>query len=136
MNLFQLLFPEVTRTVPARRWISISLRTLHLIGVAGIGGGFLYSAPQAAWLPFLRLTVISGLVLFSLEIYTHGIYLVQLRGVAVIIKVILTLALLFWGVYGAAILIAIIVLSGVFSHAPAYVRYFSIFHGRRVENLK
>jgi hypothetical protein len=136
MNLFQLLFPEVTRTVPARRWISISLRTLHLIGVAGIGGGFLYSAPQAAWLPFLRLTVISGLVLFSLEIYTHGIYLVQLRGVAVIIKVILTLALLFWGVYGAVILIAIIVLSGVFSHAPRYVRYFSIFHGRRVESPK
>lgn len=136
MNLFHLLFPEETRTVPGKRWINISLRTLHLIGVAGIGGGFLYSAPQAAWLPFLRLTILSGVGLFVLEIYSHGIYLVQLRGLAVIAKILLLFALLFWGEYAGAILIAIIVLSGVFSHAPGDVRYFSIFHGRRLESLK
>ena len=38
--------------------------------------------------------------------------------------------------YAAYILVVIVILSGLMAHAPGDVRYFSIFHGRRVESLE
>ena len=60
MVLKRLLFPVESRFFPGQRWANISLRTLHLIGVAGLGGGFLYPAEGEGWRLFLDLTIASG----------------------------------------------------------------------------
>lgn len=128
------LFPPGYRGFAGRRWVAITLRSFHLLGVAGLGGLFLYAAPREAWLPYLWLTVGSGGALALLEVWSHGVWLIQLRGVAVLVKLGL-LALAPWLAPTAApwLLAAVIGISGVFSHAPAAVRYYSPFHGRRVE---
>ena len=120
------LFPDVDRTFPGMRWVNIMLRTLHLMGVAGIGGAFLYAIPEYEWRPFFSLTLSSGFLLMLLAIWTNGIWLIQLRGVATIVKlVLLTLALT--GGLEPAILFTIIAISGIISHAPGKVRYYLVF---------
>jgi hypothetical protein len=129
------LFPDPPRGFPGRRWVNIALRTLHLVGVAGMGGGWLYSAEPSAWQPYLWLVLTSGIAMVVVELAATCLWLLQLRGLAVVAKLgLVALAahrpdLMPW------LLVAVIVLSSVFAHAPADVRYFSPFHGRRIERL-
>ncbi|HSH42151.1 MAG TPA: hypothetical protein VK973_08510 [Arenicellales bacterium] len=135
MNPYRFLIPETPRAFPAQRWVRITLRTLHLVGIAGLGGGFLYGADASMWKPYLSLTVYSGATLVAVELWTTGLWLIQLRGIVVVVK----LALIAWMMQAAhlamPLFVAVVVISGVIAHAPASVRYFSIFHWRRVDNL-
>lgn len=117
------------------RWARTTLRTAHLVGVAGLGGGFLYGAAPAAWLPYWWLAVATGAVMVALELWSTGLWLIQVRGLAVVVK----LGLIYWLLHASdlqlPLLVAVVVISGVVSHAPADVRYFSVFHRRRVDRL-
>lgn len=119
-----------------RRWLSIALRTLHLLGAVGVGGGFLYGAPETSWLPYLWLLAVSGAGMVVLQAWGNPVWLVQLRGIAILIK----LGLLGWMLAGSALdlplFVAVVFISGAISHAPGDVRYFSVWHGRRVETPK
>ncbi|MCP4697295.1 MAG: hypothetical protein GY862_10650 [Gammaproteobacteria bacterium] len=135
MNFFRLIFPRESRAFPGIRWVKISFRTLHLLGIAGLGGAFLYSAPREFWMPYLMLTAASGFALMLLDIWSNGIWLIQLRGIAIVIKLLLFFSLPLFGGFEHYVFIAILIISGVISHAPGDIRYFSIFHGRRIESL-
>ena len=135
MNLFRLFFPAEYRSFPGKRWIRIGLRTLHLIGTAGVGGGFLYSSPREAWMPYLILTIATGFAIFFIEIWANGIWIIQLRGVAILVKLVLLSCLHFAPDWGGPALIGSIVISGLIAHAPGEVRYYSILHRRRVDEL-
>ncbi len=124
------------RAWPGRRWVSIGLRTLHLLGTAGVGGAFLYGAPAELWLPYLWLVAGSGVGMVMLQVWGNPLWLVQLRGVAILVKLGLILALLAGGVLELPLFVAVVVISGVISHAPGDVRYYSLWHGRRVESLQ
>ena len=52
MKTNRILFPRDSRSFSGKRWVNIALRTIHLIGVAGLGGGFLYQSPSEVWLPY------------------------------------------------------------------------------------
>jgi len=127
-KLLDYLFPDRDRTFVGMRWTNIILRTVHLLGIAGVGGGFLYQAPVDQWMPYLGLTVASGLMLAGLAVWCNGIWLVQLRGVAMLVKLLLlSLSMIFEG--SAWVFIAVIVISGVIAHAPGKVRYLRVFRG-------
>jgi len=129
------LFPDPPRGFPGRRWVNIGLRTVHLLGVAGMGGGWLYGADPADWRPFLWLVLMSGGAMVLLEVAATCLWLLQLRGLAVLAKLLLVALAVRWPETTPWVLVTVIVLSSVFAHAPANVRYFSPFHGRRVERL-
>ena len=135
MKTNRILFPRDSRSFSGKRWVNIALRTMHLIGVAGLGGGFLYQSPSEVWLPYLMLSIASGFGIMCLAIWTNGIWFIQLRGIAILIKLILLLSVLFLKAHAGYALIITIVISGIIAHAPGDVRYYSIFHGRRVEDL-
>ena len=135
MDLYRLFFPRESRTFPGKRWTRILFRTAHLVGTAGVGGGFLYQSPKESWFPYLILTVISGFGILFLEVWTNGIWILQLRGMAVLLKLVLLSGLHFFQEGAAWLLVAAIVLSGLISHAPSDVRYFSVFHGRKIYDL-
>lgn len=110
------------------RWMNISLRTVHLIGVAGVGGAFLYRVQVSEWKPYLLLLIISGSGMFLLEIKANIHCVFQIRGMVTVVKVALLLVSIYVGLQ-AYILIGIIVLSGIVSHAPGKVRYYYLFKG-------
>jgi hypothetical protein len=130
----RVIFPRESRDFAGKRYISIGLRTLHLMGIAGFAGFFLFALPIEIWRPFAILAVSSGIALIGVEIFSDGIWLLQLRGLAVILKL-LILAMCFTfpdlALFGFFIIIA---LSGFFSHAPAKIRYYSPFVGKVVKS--
>lgn len=135
MSFFNVFFPREEREFRGDRWVSISLRTLHLIGLIGVGGGFLFQAEEATWRPYWMLCAGSGAALICLYIWYSAIWVIQLRGLVILFKLGLLLCLPLVEGYEVHVLILIVVLSGIISHAPGDVRYYSIFHGRRLESL-
>lgn len=120
-----ILFPENARDFKFKRWLSIVLRSFHLIGVAGVGAGFLYAMPVELWQNYLVLIVVTGIMMMSLEIWSNARWLLQIRGMASLLK----LAVLSLSVYSgpqAWQIFLVILISGVISHAPAKLRYFSL----------
>lgn len=122
------LFPESDRAFFGLRWINILLRTVHLIGVAGCGGIFFYQLPLKSVFPFLHMTLISGALMTLIAIWCNGIWLLQLRGVATLLK----LAMLGYAMtYGSEeweyfACLFVIVVAGIVSHAPGKFRYFRV----------
>ena len=129
------LFPKQSRIFAGQRWVNILLRTLHLLGMAGVGGGYFYAAVDDAWQGFLYLTLVSGLIMMLLSIWSNGIWLLQLRGHAILLKLLLLLLMLVWPAYQATCLVLVIIISGLIAHAPGDVRYYSIFYRRRIDTL-
>ena len=130
-----MLFPAQSRFLLGHRWINITLRTLHLVGIAGLGAGFLYAGLDGSWLPYLYLTCISGLLLTLLSIWSNGIWLIQLRGQLILLKLLLLVAVVLLPELKLELFVLVIVLSSVVSHAPGDIRYYSLFHRRRIETL-
>ena len=116
-----LLSPE-PRLFPGQRWVNILLRTLHLVGFAGVGGGFLFGLDEALWLPWWSLTLASGVGLTLLYLYTDLRWLLQLKGLAVIVKLLLLGTATLHPAWRAELFVAVVVISGVVAHAPGRVR--------------
>jgi len=135
MSFASILFPKQSRCFAGQRWINILLRTLHLLGMAGVGGGYFYTAVGDVWQDFLYITLISGVAMLLLSIWSNGIWLLQLRGHAILLKLFLLMLMVVWPAYQAVCLILIIVISGLIAHAPGNVRYYSIFYRRRLDTL-
>lgn len=127
MSFFAILFPAQPRGFNGQRWISILLRTLHLIGIAGVGAAYLFTVPEFQWQPYMILTIFSGSLMIILEVWSHGRWLVQLRGISTILKLIV-LSMSFFSGLQPYILITVIVIAGLISHAPGKVRYYSFFN--------
>ncbi len=129
------LFPEHSRTFTGKRWLNIALRTVHLIGVAGLGGAYLYAAPRELWSPYLWLSLISGFAMVLLSLYSNGIWLLQLRGQLILLKLCLLGVMLWLPAFNLQLGMVVIVLSSVIAHAPGNIRYYSLWHQRRIEHL-
>lgn len=116
-----------------RRLTKVLVRTSHLIGMAGMFGAAMYGASEPT---YFYLTMISGVVLVGMEAWSGRIWFVQLRGLAVYLKLLL-LALLHVALQHAIfILIVVIALSGFMSHAPGWIRYYSLLHRKVVYSQK
>ncbi|MBD1401821.1 hypothetical protein [Pelovirga terrestris] len=116
-----------------RRLTKVVVRTLHLIGMAGMFGAAMDGASEPT---YFYLAMISGVVLVGMEAYSGWIWFVQLRGVAVYVKLLL-LALLHVALQHAiVILIGVIAISGFMSHAPGWIRYYSLLHRKVVYSQK
>jgi len=128
MSLRRTLFPATSRSFTGMRWVNITLRTLHLIGVAGLGGAYLYAAPQALWQPYLWLTLFSGIGLVAISLYATALWLLQLRGLVILLKLALLGLMLWWPGFDLPLGMLVIVLSSVIAHAPGDIRYYSPWH--------
>ena len=133
--IIETLFPVKTRTFKLKRWVKIGLRTLHLIGVAGAGGGLMLGHSPAVLLPYLIMMNISGILFVGLEIWSNGIWLIQLRGIIISLKIGLIFLLPYFRNETLFFLIGIIIISSIISHAPGDVRYYSPWHRKRLDTL-
>lgn len=48
-SLKRAFFPVEPRYLPGNRWLNVGLRTLHLVGIAGIGGDYFYVSQDDTW---------------------------------------------------------------------------------------
>lgn len=135
MAIKPILFPEQSRFFPGQRWTNILLRTLHLIGLAGVGGGFFYPAADNSWMPYFYLAMASGIGLMAISIWSNGVWLVQLRGQSILFKVLLLALIPSFPEAKLPLFLAVIIISGLIAHAPGNIRYYSLYHRRRIDML-
>jgi len=113
-----------------KRWSKISLRTLHLLALAGVGGGVLFGLDKGLWINYWWLAMASGALMMLMDMISNPVWLVQIRGVVIFVKLIMLAVLGLYPQWDSLILAVIIVISAVISHAPGKLRYYSILHGR------
>jgi len=121
------LEPGMNRTT-VKRWSKISLRTLHLLAVAGVGGGILFALEKDLWINYWWLALVTGVLMMVMDIAANPVWIVQVRGVVIIFKIFLLALLVSYPAWGSFLLIFIIVISTVISHAPGKLRYYSFYH--------
>jgi len=113
---------EDPRNFPGQRWINIGLRSAHLLGVAGIGGGFLLGVEESLWEAYWWLTLISGVLLSLLYLWTSPRWAFQLKGMAVIAKVGLLAVGMVLTDWRATMFVLVVIISAFIAHAPGRVR--------------
>lgn len=117
-----------------KRWTKISLRTLHLVSVAGVGGGILFGIDKTVWLNYWWLALVSGVLMMAIDIVSNPVWLVQVRGLVIYLKLVLLAILGASPQWAGPILLTVIVLSSVISHAPGNLRYYSIYHKKVISS--
>lgn len=117
-----------------KRWIKIGLRTLHLVSVAGVGGGVLFALEKDLWLHYWWLALVSGALMMLMDITANTMWVVQVRGVAIIVKLMLLVLLGLHPGWDNLLLVTIIIISAVISHAPGKLRYYSLYHRRVIDS--
>lgn len=124
-------FPEQMRFLPGARAWSITFRTVHLAAFGVLLGGYVFGVEAEKLWPSLWLTILSGIGLIVLEVYTQGLYWVFLgKGIMVLVKLGILLAIpLFWE-SRVLLLLLVVGIASVGSHMPARFRHYSILHGR------
>jgi len=115
-----------------KRWTKISLRTLHLLAVAGVGGGILFGLEQDLWRSYWLLALVSGGLMMLVDIIANPLWLVQVRGLVIFLKLALLVMLGRYPSLDGYLLGAIIVISTVIAHAPGKLRYYSVYHGKQI----
>jgi len=120
-------------SVDLKRWSKISLRTLHLLSVAGVGGGILFGLGFHQWIHYWWLALASGALMMLMDVVSSPVWLVQIRGAVIILKLVLIALLGNDPAWDKLILAVVIIVSAVISHAPGKLRYYSLYH-RRVIN--
>ena len=132
----EVFFPDKSRQFPGKRWVKIGLRTAHLLGLAGTGAIFLLNQGIPGAQFYFYLVIASGIAMMTLDIWSNGIWIYQLRGQAIMVKLCLFIAMINLPEYSSPIFVLIVIISGVVSHASGDVRYYSIIHGRRLDSFE
>jgi hypothetical protein len=118
------------RPVPGVRLLRTGLRTAHLIATGALYGGHVYGVEAERLLPALLAVIATGGAFLGLEVYRSPIWLVQVRGVATFVKLVLVACVApFWELRVPLLTLAVII-GGVTSHMPGRWRYHSVPHGR------
>ena len=116
--------------IPYARGWNIAWRTAH-IGVSGVlVGGHVFDLARESLLPWLYATSLTGVVLVFLEAFPRVAWFHQGRGLMVMAKLTLLLAIPWLWSYRVALLAAVIILASVGSHMPARFRYYSVLYRR------
>lgn len=112
------------------RLLRTVLRTAHIAAFAALYGGHVYGIAATDLHPALIAAVGTGAALMALEGLRSPIWFVQIRGLATLLKVLLTLLVAVWWDLRIALLTVVIVIGSVSSHMPGRFRYWSILHRR------
>ena len=119
-----------------KRWLKISLRTVHLLAVAGVGGGILFGLEKQLWIDYWWLALVSGALMMLMDIVANPVWIIQVRGLVILIKLILLAMLGSYPDWDRFLLAVIIIISAVISHAPGKVRYYSFYHRQVMDSDK
>ena len=117
-----------------KRWSKISLRTIHLLSIVGVGGGVWFSIEKSLWVNYWWLALISGVLMMLIDIISNPVWLVQVRGLVIYLKLGLLTLLGIYPQWDSYLMSFIVIISAVISHAPGKLRYFSVFHRKTISS--
>ena len=128
--LAALLFPAPRRHLAGSRWWNIAARTLHLAATGTLLGGHVFGADPDRLLPLLWTAIATGCLMIALEMYPSAHWAHQVCALVVFVKLLLLCLIPLLWAHRVPILLAVVVLAGVGSHAPRRVRHYSLYYRR------
>ncbi len=108
----------------SERWLRIALRSAHIIAFSVYAGGIWYGADQVGAALFW--SGASGGALAAVNIVRSPGWILELRGVATVVKIALIWVAAAWPAGQVALLVVAMGLASVSSHMPGRYRYYSI----------
>lgn len=109
---------------------------MHLLAVAGVGGGILFGLEKELWINYWWLAMASGIFMMLVDIISNPVWVIQVRGVSIFFKLALLMFLGSYPNWDGVLVVVVIVISAVISHAPSKLRYYSIYHGKVISSAK
>ena len=129
---FSCLFPVRPRDFPYRRSVIILFRTVHILAAGVLLGGYIFNQSPAMLEPWLWGTVISGLLILAADIHASLAVIFEVRGIAVLLKIILLfLAAIYWE-KRVLILIIALAIGAISSHMPKQYRHRLLFFQKQI----
>jgi hypothetical protein len=110
------------RSFPGRPWLINGLRVAHLVGVVGFGAVLLAGQPPAACGPWCTVMLVSGLGIAALDWWAEPTYPLQLKGLAMLLKLAMVAGLFAWPAIALEGFWIVLGFSGLLSHAPGSLR--------------
>ncbi len=115
--------PAQPRDFPYRRTVRILLRSAHIFATGTLVGGYIFIQPAATLIPWLWGSVVTGILLLATDLHAGVAVLREVRGVAVIAKVVLFMLIpVFWEAR-VPLLVVILLIGAVSSHLPKRIRH-------------
>lgn len=121
-----------TRTISWMRTLRMTVRSAHVIAAAAYFGGHVYGVPPEQIVPAFVAVLGTGVAFVVLEVARAPVWMVQVRGVAALLKVGLMLWAQAWTPLAIPLLTVALVVGVVVSHMPGRYRYYSLAHRRVV----
>ena len=112
------------RDFPGRRWLNLSLRTVHLAGIVLLGAALL---GHGATTPGAIVTLLSGLGMFAGDVWANPAHLREVAGGGVILKLALVALMVAYPDAAPLLFWLTLVLSTLLSHAPGALRHHRLF---------
>ena len=112
------------RDFPGRRWLNLSLRTIHLAGIVLLGAALLGTGgiTTGAWL-----TLLSGVGMFAGDAWANPAHAREVAGFGVLVKLALVAVMAVYPSVALPVFWSILVLSTLLSHAPGSLRHRRLF---------
>jgi hypothetical protein len=117
------------RRLPYARAWSIAARTIHIASTSYLLGAYAFEAASVTLTPCFLLAGASGLVLVAIEAYSHPHWADQLWFLAVLLKTLLLCVLPLTAAPRVPVVLLVLVLGSVGSHAPRSLRHYSVLLG-------
>ncbi len=131
-KLIALLLPAEPRDFPFRRGLRSVLRALHILTTGVLLGGYVFAQGAEALAPWLIASITTGLVLFATDLHASCAILLEVRGLAVFAKVLLTALVGAFPSQGLVLLTCALFIGAISSHMPGRYRHKIWFNGTRV----
>jgi hypothetical protein len=129
-SLAALLFPDPRRRLPHSRWWNIGARTAHLAATGLLLGGHAFGAGADTLMPLLWVAIASGAAMIAIEVYPTAHWAHQVCALFVYAKLGALCLVPFLWEQRVPLLLAVVVLASVGSHAPRRVRHYSLWYRR------
>lgn len=107
--------------------MKITLRAAHVLCAGVVTGSYLLSVADPVRSHWMIAAAATGAAMLLLDLQETAVFLLQLRGLIVVIKIGLLGALPFFGPWQGRMLAALVGLSVLSSHASSKFRYFVVF---------
>jgi hypothetical protein len=131
--IFRFLIPPEPRRYPGQRWVKMSARSAH-VALSGIYlGALVFQIEPALREPWFLAAMFSGLVMFCLDLVESGAFLLQLRGVVLVGKLLLLAFVPALGSVAVWLVAFVAFVSVISSHASSKFRYFLVWGRGRIK---
>jgi hypothetical protein len=137
MSAFAFLFPEKPRSFPGRRLIKGALRAAHILCTGIYVGGHVFAADGELIFAWMVASLVTGVGLLLTDLYASMAILCEVRGLAVLAKLVLIGLPSAMPAARVPMLMAAVLVGAVSSHLPASYRHFIwIGQGRIVPDTR